>query len=261
MNVEALCSILHGALPTLFVCAPAPNEGILVRTPLLYPDGGIVDIFVVEESSGYLVTDYGEALGWLGLQSSAPNRSRKQQAQVEDVCHTLGIELVRGQLMLRTGKASDLGEAAMRLAQAVVRVSDLWFTLRNRALEATADEVDDWLRERKINFERQVRQRGRSGREWTIDFQTRTVERSSLVFLLSTGARGATRRLTEHVLAGCVDLSHLKNPQGNLRFVSLFDDTEDVWRADDFSLLEDYSEIAQWSRPDELERILTAPLS
>ena len=261
MTVDALCASLQGSLPALFVCAPAPNGGIRVRTPMLYPDGGVVDVFVVDETEGYLVTDYGEGLGWLRLQSSTTNRSRKQQAQVLDVCNTLGIELVRGQLMLRTGQGADLGEAVMRLAQAVVRVADLWFTLRNRALEATADEVDDWLRERKIAFDRQVRRAGRSGREWTIDFQTRTVERSSMVFLLSTGSRGAAHRLTEHVLAGCIDLSYLKTPPPKLTFVSLFDDTEDVWRADDFSLLESFSEIAQWSGPDELERILTAPLT
>ena len=177
---------------------------------------------------------------------------------VEDTCQTLGVELHRGQLMLRSGAADGLGEAVLRLAQAAVRVSDLWFTLRTRAVETVADEVTDWLVEKEISFDRAVRQHGRSGQSWTVDYQTRTDDRTSLIFLLSTGSRGAARRIAEHVLAGCVDLSHLKVSQSHLAFVSLFDDTEDVWREEDFSLVEQQSQVARWSRPDEFERILLA---
>ena len=93
-------------------------------------------------------------------------------------------------------------------------------------------------------------------RSWNVDFETYTDNRTSLVFLLSTGSRGAVHRLTEHVFAGCGDLNHLKIDQPSLTFISLFDDTEDVWRPEDFSLVEVNSEIALWSRPDEFERLL-----
>ena len=258
MNVNELCVSVGKSLPPLFVCSPAPQEGVRVRTPLLYPDGGVVDVFVLERGYRYTVTDYGDALGWLGLQSVSRRRSRKQQLLVQDVCQTLRIELFQGELTLRSVANDALGEAVLRVAQAVVRVSDLWFTLRSQSLQTTADEVDEWLREKDIRFERAVRQSGRSGQNWTIDFRTLTDERTSLVFLLSTGSRGATRRILEHVLAGWVDLSHLKASQPSLAFVSLFDDTEDVWQQEDFSLVEDHSEVARWSRPDEFERILMA---
>ena len=139
-----------------------------------------------------------------------------------------------------------------------MRVSDLWFTLRSQLFQNTADEVDEWLGEKQIPFERQVRKQGRSMQNWTVDFETQTENRTSLVFLLSTGSRGTVRRLAEHVLAGCVDLNHLKDNQPNLVFVSLFDDTEDVWRPEDFSLVHQHSEIARWSNPDEFERLLRA---
>ena len=79
-----------------------------------------------------------------------------------------------------------------------------------------------------------------------------------MVFLLSTGSRGASRRIVEHVLAGCLDLSHLTAGRHDLAFVSLFDDTNDVWREEDFNLVEQQSEIARWSRPEQFERILHA---
>ena len=258
MNPLEICVFLGESLPPLFECSPAPLEGVRVRTPMMYPDGGIVDVFVLERDDGYSVTDFGEALGWLYLQSVSRNRTRRQQLLIEDVCQTLSVELFRGQLILRNARTDELGDAVIRMAQAVVRVSDIWFTMRSQSLQTTSDEVEEWLGEKRIPYERGVRQQGRSSKDWTIDFRTRT-ERTSLIFLLGTGTRGAVSRITEHVLAGCVDLSYLKSTHPNLTFVSLFDDTQDVWRDQDFRLVEDHSEVAYWSRPDTLERILVAP--
>ena len=259
MNITDLCAAVTRTLSPLFVCSPAPQEGIRVRTPLLYPDGGVVDVFVLERGDHYIVTDFGDALGWLGLQSVSQRRSPKQQALVQDVCQTLRIRLFNEQLVLREVPEDALGEAVLRVAQAAVRVSDLWFTFRSQSVQTTADEVDEWLREKRIPFQRQVTKRGRSMRDWTVDFETIADNRTSLVFLLSTGARGAVHRITDHVLAGCVDLNHIKETQSNMAFVSLFDDTADVWRTEDFRLVEEYSQIARWSYPDELERILLTP--
>ena len=256
MNINELCTAIGQTLPALFVCSPAPQEGVRVRTPMMYPDGGVVDVFVLERGGGYTVTDFGDALGWLGLQSVSRQRSSKQRMLIQDICQTLRIEAIDDQLVLRSMTGDALGESVLRVAQAAVRISDLWFTLRNQSLQSTADEVDEWLREKQIPFERQVQKQGRSMRTWSVDFETYTDERTSLVFLLSTGTRGAVRRITEHVFTGCGDLSHLTIAQPTLFLVSLFDDTVDVWRPEDFNLVEVNSDIARWSRPDEFERLL-----
>ncbi|MHB1953824.1 MAG: hypothetical protein ACYCOU_08725 [Sulfobacillus sp.] len=41
-----------------------------------------------------------------------------------------------------------------------------------------------------------------------------------------------------------------------LRFISLFDDTTDVWPDEDFPLVESISDISRWSRPDEFLQML-----
>ena len=259
MNSGELCVSLGETLPPLFECSPTPRDEVRIRTPMMYPDGGIVDVFVLERGDHYIVTDFGDALGWLSMQSVSRNRSRRQNFLIDDVCHTLRVELYRGQIVLRNINRDDLGEGVIRVAQAAVRVSDLWFTFRTQIFQTTADDVEEWLREKRIPFQRAVKQSGRSNRDWTIDFRTAPTKRTSFVFLLSTGSRGSVRRITEHVVAGCVDLSHLKSAQPELGFVSLFDDTQDVWRDEDFSMVSAVSEVAYWSRPDEVERILTAP--
>ena len=128
MNRNELCTILAPSLPPRFVCSetraePGP-EGVRVRTPMLYPDGGVVDVFVLERGSGYAVTDFGDALGWLWRQSISQRRSARQEALIQDVCQTLRIDLVNDQLVVREVTRDALGEAVLRVAQAAVRVSE-----------------------------------------------------------------------------------------------------------------------------------------
>lgn len=175
---------------------------------------------------------------------------------MEDVCLTQGVELFKGQLMLRCDDPGSLTQCVFRLGQAVVRVADLWFTTRTRSVESMTDEVADLLQEHQIAHERGVKLAGRSGREWTVDFQTRTPDQSALVFVLTSGSRGAARRITEHVVAGWHDLNLLRAGQDARRFISLFDDTSDVWSESDFKLVESVSDVCRWSRSDEFEQML-----
>ena len=143
MNDNEVCATIGQSLPPLFVCSPAPQEGVRVRTPMMYPEGGVVDVFVLERSNGYTITDFGDALGWLGLQSISRQRSPKQQMLVQDVCQTLRIELFQDQLVLRQVVREALGESILRVAQAAVRVSNLWLTFRSQPSQNTVDEVDE----------------------------------------------------------------------------------------------------------------------
>ena len=192
MNATSLTTSLQEAVPPLFVCSPAPREGVRVRTPMLYPDGGVVDVFVLERNGRYIVTDFGDTLGWLGLQSVSHNRTKRQDALIQDVCLTLRIENQHDQLMLRDVSSGALGDSVLRVAQAAVRVSDLWFTLRSQAIQTTADEVDEWLRERAIDFKRDVSKQGRSTQNW--NNRLRDTHRRPHLFCLHSGHWDPRRR-------------------------------------------------------------------
>lgn len=256
MNASEICASISPSLPALFQCEAAPREGVRVRTPLLFPDGGIVDVFVVAKKNGYVVTDYGDALGWLGQHSVSNRLSKNQQSMVKDVCQTLRLELTQGQLTRSKVRLNDLAVAVVEVAQAVVRVSDIWFTMRSRSTQPTAEAVDKWLRTKSIRFARDVQIQGRS-RRWRIDFETQAYGQTSLVRLLTTRAKGATRRMVEHAVAGWVDMRNLRESERGLTLVSLFDDTKDVWSESDFRQLEIHSEIAKWSQREQFNRILT----
>ena len=255
--LTAVCDVIAHNLGALFACSEV-NGYTRVRTPFLYPDGDVIDLFVSEQNNTFTITDLGETTRWLRMQSLVPRRSQRQQKLLEDACLTHGLEFYRGMLQARARSDKDLATVAMRVAQGVLRVSDLWFTMRTRSVESVTDEVELFLSEKKIPFERLQQLAGRSGRVWRPDFHTRTPNRSSLVYVLSTGSRAAARNVAEHVLAAWYDLNHLKVGPEGVQFVSLFDDTTDVWSAEDFNLVRDLSQISRWSQPEEFADLLVA---
>jgi hypothetical protein len=255
MSSAIVCEALQADLGELFACT---EHGAYqrIRTPYLYPDGDNIDLFCKTVGNVMTVTDLAESSRWLRMQSVTPQRSPKQRQLIQDVCPTHGVELYRGMIQARCLPGDSLAMVVTRVAQAALRVSDLWLTLRTRAVESITDEVADYLTERRLPFNRSEKLAGRSGRGWSVDFHVRAPARSSLVYVPSTGNRSAARAVAEHVLAAWYDLSHLAVGPEALRFVSLFDDTADVWTDEDFRLVDNLSTVARWSRPDEFVSVL-----
>lgn len=250
------CDYIAENMGELFDCSPV-GDYTRIRTPYLYPDGDIIDLFLSQTGNdSSTLTDLGETLGWLRTQTVSERKTDRQRRLIEDVCLTHGVELYRGMLMVRVKDFDEMSEAISRLSQTALRVSDLWFTFRNQAAASINDEVEEFLAAQEIQFERGERLVGRSGRTWRVDFHTRTSEKSALVNVLSTGSRPSARRMAEHTLATWHDLSNLQIGPESLRFISLFDDELDVWAPEDFGLIEDVSEVAYWSHKDEFAELL-----
>jgi len=243
------CQLIAQHLGELYQCDDHP-EGVRVRTPFLYPDGDAIDLYVCRDHGAKRVDDLGESTAWLRMQSISSRRSPKQTALIEDVGRTLGVEFFKGRLIARYADERELVDAIQRVGQAAVRVADLWFTFRTRAFESMKEEAAELLDASRIEFTRNEKLPGRSGRTWTVDFHTRTDARSSLVLIASTGNRSAARRISEHVVAAWHDLSHLAVGRASVRPVPLVDDTVDVWSDEDLELMDSLSDVARWSQPD-----------
>jgi len=255
--MTSICEKITNQMNELYECSLV-NDAVRIRTPYLYPDGDYIDIFLKERQNTYTLTDFGETLRWLKMQTTSQYRSNRQDAILQDICQTHDIELYRGMLLTRTSVNSSLAADITRIAQAALRVSDIWFTQKTRAFESIQSEVSELLETNKIPFDQGEKYIGRSGRSRKVDFHARHPKRSSLIYVLSTGSRASANSRVNNVLASWYDLNHLKTGIEPLRFISLFDDTVDVWTPDNMSILEDLSHIAYWSQPEELIELLAA---
>jgi hypothetical protein len=255
----APCELLAAQLGGMFKCSQL-EEYTRIRTPFLYPDGDVVDIFLAKTENGPAITDLGESMRWLRSQTVALKRSPKQRLLIQDVCMTHAVQLMSGMLVAYVNKDTDFADVSMRVAQAAVRVADVSFTMRTRLSLSAMDEVDDYLRERNILFEKAIPVQGQSGRIWTIDFAIPANDQVSYVKVLSAGSRASSKSVVNETVTAWYDLRGVRSTHlyhKNVRKVALFDDTSDVWEPSDFEMVGSLSDgVAKWSNPDEFERIV-----
>ena len=256
--MTAACESIRATIGSLFSCKEV-NGLLRIRTPLLYPDGDVIDLYVQKGIDGESLTDAGETLRWLRSSSLSGKFTDKQKQCIRDVCVTHGVEWYQGELILRIGGNVNLADSVMRLAQACSRVADLWFTFRFYTSRELVQDVAELLDANKIRYEPKTKQKGSSGRDWPVDFHTRTEEASAFVLVLSTGAKSASNRIVEHATAAWVDLRNEPLKQKTLKFVSLFDDSVDVWSPEDYKQVEPFSEVVLWSRPSDFVDALHRP--
>ena len=255
------CEIIAEQMGRLFTCVMV-NGYVRIRTPYFYPDGDIVDLYFREHGGDVLLSDLGSTLQWLNTQTPVERRTRRQKLMIQDVCITHNVQFSEGALLLRLDGHADLAKAVARLAQAASRVADIYFTLRPRPVTTVEDEVAEFLSERKVPFRSREKVLGYSGKQYVIDFYTYPSKQYSYVALLSTGNRATALELAEKTLGIWRDLDILKQPDLApalaTKFVTLFDDTQDVWQPEHEKMLQRDSEIAHWSDAADFLRKIAA---
>lgn len=256
-SATTICDAISNGLGALYSCSRV-GDYTRVRTPFLYPDGDVIDIFVRQQGERTVFTDLGETLRWLRMQTISDKRSPKQRRFLEDLRLDYGVELFKGVLRLESRHPDDFSQDLSRITQAALRASDLWLTFRTRLPNSSNDDVAELLEAKNIPFERDKKIAGRSGRVWTIDFESYTERRTSLIHVLSTGSRTVAHSYAEHVFSSFYDLSQMTRSSRPTRFISFFDDTLDVWQPEDVKLVAELSDIAYFSRPDAFYELIAA---
>lgn len=252
MSIATPCQVIADTIGMLYTCSEV-NGFVRIRTPYLYPDGDVIDLFLKPDTQ--TLTDLGETLRWLEMQTVSQSLSKKQELCLQDIQITYGIEEYRGMLIVRV--RNNLAEAITRLAQGSIALSNLWFLSRTQLAGSLNDEVAALLDEYHIPYQRDIKLVGRSARSWRLDFQTRHPRCSALVEVLSTGNRSAANLKVNNMVAAWVDLNQYQLTREPLRFISLFDDSLDTWSSSHISQVAEFSQICYLSKPEELIEHLT----
>ena len=113
-EVELVRRAFASGLPGLFQVEAGPGGGALVLVPWNLPDGSAVELIVVEDDLGFVLT-------WSRV--AIPETEGLQLRQVNAVCETLGVLPLNGELIKRAENAGQLLEAITVLTQAVVCVA------------------------------------------------------------------------------------------------------------------------------------------
>lgn len=101
-----------------------------IRTPFLYPDGDYIDLFCKTEGNAVLITDLAETIGWLEIQRSSMCDTPMEDKFILDICNSYGVEFCQGELQAWCSLGDNLAEVLVRVAQAALQISGLWFSIR-----------------------------------------------------------------------------------------------------------------------------------
>lgn len=128
MNVEATLQGLQDSLPDIFTCTETPSGAVRVRTLLTYPDGTLIDLFLMGRDAGpVVVTDYGDTIGWLWKQSDR-GLTRGQNRKIARVCQSLNVARAQNRITVLARDCQRLGDPVARVAQAAVLISHIGFS-------------------------------------------------------------------------------------------------------------------------------------
>ena len=68
------CTHIQQQMGELFQCAEV-GRFVRIRTPFLYPDGDYIDLFLEANAEDVTLTDLGETIRWLKMQTISLRRS------------------------------------------------------------------------------------------------------------------------------------------------------------------------------------------
>ena len=251
MKCNELRTILQMGLPPLYECREQKGK-VTILTPIEYPDGDYVELFVIKEGDNYIITDLAETIATLASFNFVLKAAPKRFKLFQQILKVHGIHYFEGELRVPFQNEKELPYVLTRLTQAIIQVSDLLFTMRYGAGTSFREEVEEYFVEREIKFEPNYRVIGRSGQAYSIDFYIEK-RKPLLIQTISSGSSGYADILISKTVRMWYDLLRV---DGRYRYTSLLDDSTDVWKPAHFEILSDLSSVIVWSEREKLLELM-----
>lgn len=238
-----------------------PRGHIRMETKFRYPDGGSIDLFIVDQQENLFpsptLSDLGQTMMWLGDVQVRPWQSKKRQTFVDDAVKVLGVRQNGGALECGFDPTKDgLEDAIIRLGQACVRVADLMFTRRSNLQVGIAEEVEEILTDASLEYEPNAQLPGRGDGIIIVDFLVTGRRQKSAVLTLGSQYAHSAHTTANEVFRKQYDLHTLRRPEQR---VTVYDDRyEDVYKPDDLERLRDVSQVLPLSAYKDVAAVLAA---
>jgi hypothetical protein len=229
------------------------EDGYLtIVTPFEHADGDYIELYLVEENDRLILTDHAETLAILASYGFELKRSVKRARLLDSILKAANVHIFQGALRIEVESMADLIPAIVRLSQASVQAGDLLFTMRYGAGTAFKEEVEEFLVERQLRYQTNYRVFGRSQQQYSVDFY---IERRRPVLLqtLSSGSTNYVETLISKTVRMWYDITRV---DGRYEYVSLLDDSVDVWKPSHMELLSDLSKVVAWGERENVISLL-----
>lgn len=246
--VQSLVDAYASWLKDNFFLRQLDNGIVSVSTPFLDRHNDCIEIYVVPEGTGFLITDGGETLG--DLESCGVDmKSQSRRSMLRGVVTGLGVFLTENdELSVRAAK-SDFVVKKHLLIQSILTVGDLFFTSRPYVENVFLEEVQNWMEQADIRFTSNIKIAGRSGLDhhfhFVIPHSSKAPER--LIKVINSPRKETAELMT------FAWLDTRETRRSDSKAIAVLNDTERQVSAQVIEVFENYEiESMLWSRREEV---------
>lgn len=225
------------------------DEFIRIITPYLYPDNDLIEVFVQEKSpDSFIVTDLGETLRHLHSQGFDVFSTSKRKFLYETITSRSNLKAMKGELIRET-TPDKLGEAIFDVISTSKALGDLIYTSIAYEPAVFVHEVEQYLKENDIHYEKNIPIIGATGKKYRIHLRVLN-HQESLMEILSPKSRSGIKQKVDGAFRIWYDIDK------EARKFSVLNDVDFEWKAPDIRILNEVSEVILWSKKEKILDLL-----
>jgi len=248
MNIECtqLLNDINAHLHSQYDVIGLGDECMIV-TPFLNADTAPVEIYIQQMGRGFRLSDEGEALNQLFASGLTVEGNKQLLDSIVLIADLNGVNFLNSELYTNV-TANQLGEATIKLANAIQAVSYLVYKRSHRTKKMFEDTVEQLLIVNEVNYVGRYGIKGRANQH-NIRFYVNS-NRNVLIEPLSATTVGAARQKAKAVAYKWVDLQQVFGD--TYKYAVVIDDKNlrrrNAWDDEALSALHEYSTgVFEWS--------------
>lgn len=141
-----------------------------ISTPFLNMFNDPIDLYAKQQGEKIVLSDDGETLKNLELSGVPVSRSNTRKQLMEQILINYGVRLEDGELGLEAS-AYNFPQKKLNLLTAISEINDLYFMAKHTVATAFKEDVQSYLDEQGIIYTPHFLARGKTGIEFSFDFQ------------------------------------------------------------------------------------------
>lgn len=251
MNCAQLAAAVKSAPLNGWACR-VDGDFLRLETPLKFPDGGTVELYVEVRGSTFVASDFGEAFRFLESAGIDPLRSVTRGRMIDLAAQLGSASIDDGVIEIVSTSPEAVMSSLVRLGQVVTRVADLSLYSKGALGNTFSDELEDYLRIRTRGVEiRRLELVEGASETHRVDIVTRSGDRgvSAIEGLSALTASGANSQ-TAFTIKKFADIQAI-GPGAPQRFAVL-DNSSDVWTPPLRQQIARFADVIEWEKRDVL---------